>query len=161
MGVLSTTLCPLCLSQTRITRNSWMTTSTCFAAVWMQPPTHPSMCTLSLTCLPLPYPSNQLWLSTSGMRGTSTTTGLQPVLLGLTMPNCEQLQMESVRPTMLVWGMYARYMSSLTPQTCSVSPWMRLITQHNTHPFPFVGHWCLGCNTIQTTQSTSNTSPIV
>jgi hypothetical protein len=34
-------------------------------------------------CLPLPYPSSQSWLSASGMRGTSTTTGLQPALLHL------------------------------------------------------------------------------
>jgi hypothetical protein len=63
----------------------------------------------------LAYPSSQSWLSASGMRGTSTTTGLQLVLLCLTMPNCEQLRTASVRPTMLVWRMYNKYMSSLTP----------------------------------------------
>jgi hypothetical protein len=49
----------------------------------------------------------------------SMTTGLQPVLLRLTMLNCKQSQMASVRPTMLVWRMYVKYMSSPTPQTRS------------------------------------------
>jgi hypothetical protein len=102
MGTLSMILYPLHPRQTRITRNSWLTGSTCFTAVLMQPPTLPSVFALSQTCLPLPYPSSQLWLSTSGMRGTSMTTGLQPVLLHLTTPNCEQLWMASVRHTMLV-----------------------------------------------------------
>jgi hypothetical protein len=43
------------------------------------------------------------------------TTGLQLVLLRLTTLNCEQSQMASVRPTMLVWRTYIKYMSSLTP----------------------------------------------
>jgi hypothetical protein len=47
-------------------------------------------------------PSSQSQLSISGMRGTSTTTGLQPVLLHLTMPNCKQLWTASIRHTMLV-----------------------------------------------------------
>jgi hypothetical protein len=50
----------------------------------------------------LPYPSSQLWLSVSGMRGTSTVTGLQPVLLHLMTLNCKQLQMAFVRHIMLV-----------------------------------------------------------
>jgi hypothetical protein len=84
----------------RITRNSWPTGST-------------------QMCLPLPYPSSQLWPSASGMRGTFTMTGLQPVLLRLTMPNCKQLRMASIKHTMLVWKMYVRYMFSPTLQTCS------------------------------------------
>jgi hypothetical protein len=47
-------------------------------------------------------------------------TGLQPVLLHLTMLNYKQSQMASIRHTMLVWKMYVRYMSSPTPQMCSV-----------------------------------------
>jgi hypothetical protein len=65
--------------------------------------------------LDLPHPSSQLWLSASGMRGTSMMTGLQLVLLCLTMPNCKQLWMESVRHMMLVWRTYVKYMSFLTP----------------------------------------------
>jgi hypothetical protein len=121
MGVLSTILYPLCLRQTRLKRNSWTTGSTCFAAVWMWPPTHPNACALSPTHLPLPYPSSQLWLSASGTRGTSMTTGQRLVLLCLTMPNCKQLQMEFVRHTMLAWSMYIKYMSSPTPQTCCLT----------------------------------------
>jgi hypothetical protein len=57
---------------------------------------------------------DQLRLSASGMRGTYMMTGLQPVFLRLTTPNCKQLQTGSVKPTMLVWRMYDKYMSSLT-----------------------------------------------
>jgi hypothetical protein len=117
----------------------------------MWPPTLLSACALLQTCLPLPYPSSQSQLSTSGMRGTSTMTGLQPVLLHLTMPNCEQLQMEFVKPTMLYWRTYVKYMSSLTLQTCSISPCTCLITWDNTCPFPFVRCWCPGSDTTQTT----------
>jgi hypothetical protein len=52
--------------------------------------------------------------------GTSMTTGLQPVLLCLMTLNSKQSQMASVRPTMLVWKTYIRYMSSSTPQTHSI-----------------------------------------
>jgi hypothetical protein len=161
MGILSITLYPLCPRQTRITINSWTTASTCFAAVWMWPPTHPSTCALSLMHLSLPYPCSQLWLFASGTRGTSTMTGLLLVLPCLMVPNCEQLQMGSVRPTMLVWKMYTRYTSSLTPQMCSLSPWTHLITWDNTCPSPFVRCWCLGSDTILIIWSTSTTSPMV
>jgi hypothetical protein len=100
--------------------SSLPTGSTCFMAVSMQPPTPPIASALLQTCLPLPCPSNQLQLSTSGMRGTYMMTGLWLVLLHLTMPNCKQLQVASIRHTMLVWKMYARYMSSPTPQTHSI-----------------------------------------
>jgi hypothetical protein len=70
---------------------------------------------LSQTRLPLLYPSSQLQLSASGMRGTSMMTGLQPILLCLTTPNCEQLWMAFVRHTMLVWKTYIKYMFSLAP----------------------------------------------
>jgi hypothetical protein len=86
----------------------------------------------------IPYPSSQLRLSTSGMRGTSMTTGLQLVSPRLTTPNCEQSRTEFIKHTMLVWRMYNRYMSSLTLQTRSASPWTRLTIQDNMHPFPFV-----------------------
>jgi hypothetical protein len=111
MGALSMTLCPLCPKQTRIT---WPTRSTCFTAVWMWPPTPHSTSALSEMCLHLPYPSSQSWLSTSGMRGTSMTTGQHLVLLCLMTLNCKQSQMASVRPTMLVWKTYIMYMSSPT-----------------------------------------------
>jgi hypothetical protein len=52
--------------------------------------------------------------SASGMRGTSMTIDLQPVLLRWMTPSCKQSRMASVRPTMLVWRMYVKYMSSLT-----------------------------------------------
>jgi hypothetical protein len=148
MGISSTILYPLCPRQTRIIRSSWTTRSTCFTAVLMWPPTHPSACVLSLTCLPLPYPSSQLWLSTSGMRGTPIMTGQLPVLLHLTILNCKQSQMEFVRPMMSDWRTYIKYMSSPTPQTHSVSPWTHLITWDNTCPSPFVRCWCPGFNTI-------------
>jgi hypothetical protein len=89
------------------------------------------------------------------------TTGLQPVFLRLTTPNCEQLQTGSVKPTMLVWRMYDKYMSSLTLQTHSASQWMRLTTRDSTHPYPFAKCWCLGSNTTQITASTSTTSHLV
>jgi hypothetical protein len=128
MGTLSTISSPLLPSRTRTVRSSWTTASPYFAVVWMQPPTLPSVCALSLTCLPPPYPSNQLWLSTSGMRETSMTTGLLPALPRLMTLNCKQLWMGCVRPTMSVWRTYAKCTSSLTPQTCSISPWIHLIT---------------------------------
>jgi hypothetical protein len=121
----------------------------------------PSTSALLQTCLPLPYPSSQSQPSASGMRGTSTTTGLQLVLLRLTMPNCEQSQMASIKHTMLVWRMYNKYMSSPTPQTRSTSQWMCLITWDNTCPFPFAKCWCLGSNTTQITVSISTTSQLV
>jgi hypothetical protein len=102
MGILFTTLYPLCPKQTRITRSSWQTGSTCVMAVLMRPPTPLSTCALSQTHLPLPYPSSQSQLSISGMRGTYMMTGLWPVLLCLMTPNCKQLQMASVKHTMLV-----------------------------------------------------------
>jgi hypothetical protein len=108
-----------------------------------------------------PYPSSQSWLSASGMRGTSTTTGLQPVLLRLTTPNCEQSRTGSVKPTMLVWRMYNKYMSSLTLQTRSASQWTCLIIRDNTCPFPFAKCWCLGSDITQITVSTSTTSHLV
>jgi hypothetical protein len=83
MGASSMILYPLCQKQTRITRSSWLTRSTCFAAVLMRPPSPPSASALSQMHLPLPYPSSQLRLSTSGMRGTSMMTGLQLVWLCL------------------------------------------------------------------------------
>jgi hypothetical protein len=83
------------------------------------PPTPPNTSALSQTHPPLPYPSSQSWLSTSGMRGTSMTTGLQPVLLRLTMLNCKQLQTVFNRSTMLVWRMYIKYMPSPTLLMCS------------------------------------------
>jgi hypothetical protein len=138
-----------------------VTGSTCFTAVSMWPPTPPSTSVLLQTHLPLPYPSSQLRLSASGMRGTSTTTGLQPVLLRLTTPNCKQSWMASVKPTMLVWRMYNKYMSSLTPQTCSTLQWTCLITQDNTCPYPFAKCWCLGSDTTQITVSISTTSQLV
>jgi hypothetical protein len=128
--------------------------------VWMWPPTHPSTCTSSPTHLPLPYPSSQLQLSASDTRGTSTMTGLQPVLPCLTMPNCKQSQLGYTRHTMLVWKTYDRYMSSLTPLMCSILPWTCLITQDNTHPSPIVRCCCPGSNTIQITLSISITSPM-
>jgi hypothetical protein len=115
MGTSSTTLYPLHPRQIGIARNSWMIASTCFTAVSTWPPTLPSTCALSQTHLPLPYPSSQSQPSASGMRGTSMTTGLQLVLLCLTMFNCKQLQTGSGRPTMLAWRMYIRYMSSSAP----------------------------------------------
>jgi hypothetical protein len=148
MGTLSTISSPLLPSWTWTVRSSWTTASPCFAAAWMQPPTLFSMCALSLTCLPPPYPSNQLQLSTSGMRETSMTTGLLPALPHLMILNCEQSWMGCVRPTKLVWRTYAKCMSSLTPQTCSISPWTHLITWDKTCPSPFVRYWCLGSNTI-------------
>jgi hypothetical protein len=108
-----------------------------------------------------PYPSSQLRLFASGMRGTSMTTGLQPVSPRLTTPNCEQSRTESVRRTMLVWRMYDRYMSSPTPQTRSASPWTHLTTRDNTCPCPFAKCWCLGSDTTQITVSTSTTSHLV
>jgi hypothetical protein len=48
MGTLSMTLCPLHPKRTRITRNPWLTGSTCFTAVLMQPPTPPSASTPAL-----------------------------------------------------------------------------------------------------------------
>jgi ribosomal protein S27E len=127
----------------------------------MRPPTLLNTCALSQTCLPLSYPSNQLWISTSGMRGTSMMTGLQLVLLCLTTLNCEQLQMAFSRPTMLDWRTYVKYMSSPTPQMHSVSPWTCLIIQDNTCPSPFVRCWCPGSNTTQIILSTSTTSLMV
>jgi hypothetical protein len=59
MGTSSTILYYVHPRWTRITRNSWMTGSTCFVAVLMWPPTHPahpSACALSLTHLSLLYP---------------------------------------------------------------------------------------------------------
>jgi hypothetical protein len=135
MGASSMTLCPLCPKWTRTITNSWPTRSTCFVAASMRPPTPPSTSALLQTRLPLPYPSSQLRLSASGMRGTSMTTGLRPVFLHLTTPNCEQLWTGSVKPTMLVWRMYDKYMSSLTLQTRSTSQWTRLTTWDNTRPF--------------------------
>jgi hypothetical protein len=138
-----------------------MTESSCFVAVLMWPPTLPSMCALSLTCLPLPYPSSQSQLSASGTKGTSMTTGQQPVLPHLTTPNCKLLWMDFVKHTMLVWRTYIRYMSSLTPQIRSASPWPHLITWDNACPSPFVRCWWLGSDTIQITLSTSTTSLMV
>jgi hypothetical protein len=105
--------------------------------------------------------ASQLRLSASGMRGTSMTTGLQLVFLRLMTPNCEQLQTGSVKPTMLVWRMYDKYMSSLTLQTRSASQWTCLTTRDNTCPCPFAKCWCLGSNTTQITGSTSTTSHLV
>jgi hypothetical protein len=82
---------------------------------------------------------------------------------GLAMTDNTELQAivdGDVRPTMLVWRMYIKYMSSPIPQMCSVSPWTHLITWDNTHPFPFARCWCPGSNTIQTIQSISTTSPM-
>jgi hypothetical protein len=133
-------------------------------------PAHPHTCKVAVpssasallqTHLPHPYPSSQLQRSTSGMRGTSMTTGLQLVFLCLTTPNCKQLWMGSVKHTMLVWRMYDRYMSSPTPQMRSASPWTRLTTWDNTCPFPFAKCWCLGSNTTQITVFTSTTSHLV
>jgi hypothetical protein len=107
---------------------------------------------------PHPYPSSQLRLSASGTRGTSMTTGLQPVFLCLTTPNCEQLQTGSVKPTMLAWRMYDKYMSSLTLRTRSASQWTHLTTRDSTCPCPFAKCWCLGSDTTQITVSTSTTS---
>jgi hypothetical protein len=107
------------------------------------------------------YPSSQLRLSASGMRGTSMTTGLQPVSPHLTTPNCEQSRTEFIKHTILDWKMYDRYMSSPTPRTRSASPWTRLTIRDNTHPFPFVRCWCHGSDTTQITASTSTTSPLV
>jgi hypothetical protein len=90
--------------------------------------------------------------------GTSTMTGLQLVLPRLMMLNCKQSQMASIKHTILVWRMYARYMSSPTPQTCSISQCMCLTTWDNTCPYPFVKCWCLGSDTTQITLSTSTTS---
>jgi hypothetical protein len=161
MGASSTTLCPPHPKWTRTIRNLWLTESTCFTAASMQPPTPLSASAslqMHLTC---PYPSSQLRLSASGMRGTSMTTGLRPVSPCLTTPNCEQSQTEFVKHTMLVWRMYDRYMSSPTPQTRSTSPWTCLTIWDNTHPFPFVRCWCLGSDTTQITVSTSTTSHLV
>jgi hypothetical protein len=72
--------------------------------------------------------------------------------------NCKPSQMEFVRHMMLVWRTYAKYMSSLTPQTFFVSPWTCLTTLDNTCPSPFVRCWCPGSDTIQITLSTSTTS---
>jgi hypothetical protein len=80
--------------------------------------------------------------------GTSMMTGQWLVLLCLTMLNCKQLWMGSVRPSMLVWRTCVRYMSSLIPQTCSVLPWTHLITQDNTSPSPSVGCQSQGTNSI-------------
>jgi hypothetical protein len=161
MGASSMTLCPLHPKQTRITRSSWPTGSTCFTAVLMWPPTPPSASALLQTRLPLPYPSSQSQLSTSGVRGTSTTTDLQLVLLCLTTPNCKQSQTASVKPTMLVWRMYDKYMSSPTPQMRSALQWTCLITWDNTCPYPFAKCWCLGSGTTQITVSISTTSQLV
>jgi hypothetical protein len=161
MGALSTTLCLLRPKPTKTIRNSWPTGSTCFAAALMQPPTPPSASALLQTHLPHPYPSSQLRLSASGMRGTSMMTGLQPVFLRLTTSNCEQSWTGSVKPTMLVWKMYDKYMSSPTLQMRSASPWTRLTTQDNTRPCPFAKCWCLASDTTQITVSTSTTSCLV
>jgi hypothetical protein len=88
-------------------------------------------------------------------------TGLQLALLHLTTLNCEQSQMASVTHMMLVWKMYTKYMSSLTPQMHSVSPWMCLTTWDNTCPCPFVRCWCPGSDTTQIALSTSTTSLMV
>jgi hypothetical protein len=161
MGTSSMTLCPLRPKQTRTIRNSWLTGSTCFAVASMRPPTPLSASASLQTHLPLPYPSSQLRLSASGMRGTSMTSGLQPVFVHLTTPNCEQSQTGSVKPTMLVWRMYNRYMSSPTPRTHSASHWMCLTTLDNTCPHPSAKCWCLGSNTTQITVSNSTTSHLV
>jgi hypothetical protein len=108
-----------------------------------------------------PYPSSQSRLFASGIRGTSMTTGLWPVFLHLTTPNCKQLQTGSVKPTMLVWRMYDKPISSPTLQTRSASQWTRLTTQDNTRLFPFAKCWCLGSDTTQITVSTSTTSHLV
>jgi hypothetical protein len=89
------------------------------------------------------------------------TTGLQPVLLHLTMPNCKQSQMASVRPMMLDWRTYIKYMSSSTPQTRSALQWTCLTTWDNTGPYPFAKCWCLDSDTTQITVSTSTTSQLV
>jgi hypothetical protein len=93
--------------------------------------------------------------------GTYMTTGLQPVFLRLMTPNCEQSQTGSVKPTMLVWRMYNKYMSSPTLQTHSASHWTRLTTRDNTCPYPSAKCWCLGSDTTQITVSTSTTSYLV
>jgi hypothetical protein len=161
LETVSTTCPGGCACGSKKSRRDGPTESTCFTAVWMQPPTPPSASALLQMCLPLPYPSSQLWFSASGMRGTFTMTGLQPVLLCLTTPNCKQLRMASVKPTLLVWRMYDKYMSSLTPRTRSALQWTCLITQDNTCPYPFAKCWCLGSNTTQITASISTTSQLV
>jgi hypothetical protein len=80
---------------------------------------------------------------------------------GLMTWNCEQSRTGSVKPMMLVWRTYDKYMSSLTLQTCSASQWTCLIIQDNTCPFPFAKCWCLGSDTTQITVSTSTTSHLV
>jgi hypothetical protein len=161
MGALSMTLCPLHQKRTRTIRNSWPTGSTCFAAVSMRPPTPPSASASLQTHLPPPNPCSQLRPFASGMRGTSMTTGLRLVFLRLTTPNCKQLQTRSVKPTMLVWRMYDKYMSSLTLQTRSASQWTCLTTWDNICPFPFAKCWCLGSDTTQITVSISTTLQLV
>jgi hypothetical protein len=133
------------------------TTSTCFWAVLMQPPTHPNICALSPTC-PTPLsPSSQLQSSTFGTREISTTTGVLLVLTCLIAPSCEQSWKGFVRPTMLNWRMCNRSKYSLTPQMRSASVWTCLITQGSIHPFPFFMCWCLASNAIQITLSISTT----
>jgi hypothetical protein len=137
--------------RTRITRNSWLTRSTCFTAVSMRSPIPPRASVLSQTHLPLPYPSSQLWCPASGMRGTSTTTGLQPVLLHLTTPNCKQSQMVSV-----IVGL--EDVCQVHVFFDSAQQWMCLFTQDNTCPCPFAKCWCLDSDTTQITVSISTTS---
>jgi hypothetical protein len=62
-------LCPPHPKQTRTIRNSWLTESTCFAAASTRPPTPLSASALLQMHLTRPYPSSQLRLSASGMRG--------------------------------------------------------------------------------------------
>jgi hypothetical protein len=79
----------------------------------------------------------------------------------LMTPNCEQLRTASVRPMMLVWRVYDKYMSSLTPQMCSALQWTCLTTWDNTCPYPFAKCWCCGSDTTQITVSISTTSQLV
>jgi hypothetical protein len=161
MGTLSMTLYPLHQRQTRITRNSWLTRSICFMAALMRPPTLPNVFALSQTCLPLPYPSSELRLSTSGMRGTSTTTGLQPVSLAMS----DNAELQAITD-----GIHQAYNVGLE-DICQVHvlsdsantlclTMTRLTTWDSTCPHPFAKCWCLGSNTIQITVSISITAGV-